>query len=516
MSTTTHSHKNRNWSFFSDAGKGEHTAQSDLNSRGSSLDLGLLKLRSQQAQSHSVSEQVSERRKCLKRSAAELVDRSDELARMVAAHRHCTQAEALATELIPLLDAAKFLTKNATRLLAPKRLGTSGRPSWLTGVESEVHRQPLGLILVIAPGNYPLYLAGVQVLQALAAGNAVWIKPAPGALELMLSFREALIRGGFSPDLIQVLPESAEAARAAIDAGVDKVVFTGSAETGRKILAQLAPRLTPAIMELSGCDAVFLRTDADVNLAAKAIRFGLTLNRGATCIAPRRIFVPRQLLGDFTRALCKELKSADPIRLGVDGTKRWLPWVKEAMAEGAFVVSGTVHADHATAPLVLSATQPEMKVLRDDTFAPVACIVTVDSDKEALAANSQCPFALSASVFGRDPKSARRFADQIRAGSVIVNDLIAPTADPRLPFGGVGQSGFGVTRGAEGLLEMTTPKVVISNRSRVRMHYKPFREADAPLFQSLLQLCHGRSLGQRFRALLKTISAVRNQPRTPR
>jgi acyl-CoA reductase-like NAD-dependent aldehyde dehydrogenase len=380
-------------------------------------------------------------------------------------------------------------------------------------VESEVHRQPLGLVMVIAPGNYPLFLGAVQVLQALAAGNAVWIKPAPGAAKLMISFRDALVRAGFVADLIQVLPESVEATQAAIDTGVDKVVFTGSAETGRHILARLAPRLTPAIMELSGCDAVFLRVDADLDLAARAICFGLTLNRGATCIAPRRIFVPRQLLGNFTRALLKELKAADSIHLGTGAIKRWLPWVKEALADGAFIVAGKLHSDHVTAPLVLSGTASEMKLLRDDSFAPVACLVTVDSEEEALTANSQCPFALSASVFGKDASEARQFAERIRAGSVIVNDLIAPTADPRLPFGGTGQSGFGVTRGAEGLLEMTSPKVVITNRSRMRMHYQPFREADTPLFQSLLRLSHSPSLIQKLRALFQTISIVRQQNR---
>ncbi len=479
-----------------------------------SPDFGMLKFRSLQAQAISALEPGSQRRSRLMHAVAELADHSDELARLVAEHRHCTAAEALATELIPLLDAAKYLAKNMNRILAPRRLGGAGRPGWLTGVTSEVQRQPLGLILVIAPGNYPLYLVAVQVLQALAAGNAVWIKPAPGASGLMQYFCDVLVRAGFRPELVHLLPDSVAAAQAAVDAGVDKVLFTGSADTGRRLLAQLAPHLTPAVMELSGCDAVFLLEDADLKLAARAIRFGLTLNHGATCIAPRRIFVPRKLLGAFNRALHQELKSADPIHLGVDASKRWLPWVKEALSEGAFVVAGTLYADHATAPVILSGARPEMKLMRDDTFAPVAGMVVVDSEEEALTANSQCPFALGASVFGRDANGARRFAGKVRAGSVIVNDLIAPTADPRLPFGGLGQSGFGVTRGPEGLLEMTAPKVIINNCSRFRMHYRPFREVDASLFQSLLQLSHGRSFLRRLRALFETISIVRKQSRT--
>lgn len=479
---------------------------------GTSLDFALLKLRAQQAQSRHATEAWTLRRRKLHRLHSLVVERAEVLAGLVAGHRGCTPAEALATELIPLADAVKFNARRFARLLAPKRLGTVDRPGWLIGVDSEVRRQPLGLILVIAPGNYPLYLAGVQSVQAIAAGNAVWLKPAPGAAEILSTFRELLVQAGFGPDLIQVLPESIEAGRAAIAAGVDKVVFTGSADTGRRVLEQLAPHLTPAVMELSGCDAVFLRHDADLELAARAVAFGLTINRGATCIAPRRVFVPRQHLAGFTQRLRDELASRRPINLDAGACQQWLPRVKDALGRGAFIVAGTLHAQRVTGPLVLGGVTPEMPLLQEDAFAPVAGIVAVHDDEEALVADARCTYALGASVFGRNRPAACQLAGRIRAGSVVINDLIAPTADPRLPFGGLGRSGFGVTRGAEGLLELTAPKVVISNRTRLRLHYRPFREEDTPLFRTLLELGHGASLRSRLLALLRALRLFRSSP----
>jgi acyl-CoA reductase-like NAD-dependent aldehyde dehydrogenase len=474
------------------------------------LDFGLLKFRSKQAQLVWEGTSARERRTILHAVRKTLVSEADTLAKLVASSRGCSQAEALATEILPLADGTKYLSKSFTHLLAPKRLGKRDRPGWLTGVDCEVHRQPLGLVLIISPGNYPLFLAAVQSLQALAAGNAIWIKPAPGTSGLIKKFRDVLVMSGVDKDLVQLLPDTIEATEAAIQAGVDKVVFTGSAETGRKILSQLAPRLTPAVMELSGCDSVFVRPDADLQRATEAIRFGLTLNNGRTCIAPKRIFVPRRLLAGFSQKIREGLSTATPIHLAPEKCRPWLSWVKEALADGAFIISGTLHSNRIDGPMILGGATPEMRLLKGDTFAPVASIVAVDSDSEALSANELCPFSLSASVFGTDLNAARRLAGQIRAGSVLVNDLIAPTADPRVPFGGIGESGFGTTRGNEGLLEMTTPKVVITNRSRFRMHYRDLTEEDTPLFHALLRMSHGPSWRDRGLALLSALSLFKN------
>ena len=144
----------------------------------------------------------------------------------------------MTAEVLPLAEACRFLEREAGKVLAARRLGRRGRPLWLAGVRSEIHREPLGVILIIGPGNYPLLLPGVQLIQALAAGNAVLLKPGIGGTAApRRRCAELVVRAGFDPQLVALLPESSEAARCAIAARPDKVLFTGSAATGEKILA---------------------------------------------------------------------------------------------------------------------------------------------------------------------------------------------------------------------------------------------------------------------------------------
>ena len=195
-------------------------------------------------------------------------------------------------------------------------------------MEAEVRREPLGLVLVIAPSNYPLFLPGVQTLQALAAGNAVLWKPGRGGRRAAEAFA-ASPPGPASPAaVLTVLPESPRPRGEAIAAGVDKVLLTGSAATGREVLAELARRLVPATMELSGCDALFVLPGADLDRVARAVRFGLTLNGGATCIAPRRVFVPQDLARELEKRINLPLGPETLTITSVSGTA-------EALAEAA-------------------------------------------------------------------------------------------------------------------------------------------------------------------------------------
>ncbi|HEY0565423.1 MAG TPA: aldehyde dehydrogenase family protein, partial [Terriglobales bacterium] len=170
----------------------------------------------------------------IRRFRHSLASTAAEVSLLVAAVRSTSPREALTSEVIPLFSACKFLERNAVRSLGRrKQAGTA--PMWLRGVEVEIEREPFGVVLVIAPGNFPLFLAGVQVLQALVAGNAVLWKPAPGTTEVVERMDSLLITAGFPPGLVQVLSEENEGVETAIDAGVDKVFVTGSLNTGREV-----------------------------------------------------------------------------------------------------------------------------------------------------------------------------------------------------------------------------------------------------------------------------------------
>jgi acyl-CoA reductase-like NAD-dependent aldehyde dehydrogenase len=322
----------------------------------------------------------------------------------------------------------------------------------------------------------------------------------------MRALAQMLRASGLDPCLFRVLPEPASAAKQAIEAGVDKVVLTGSAGTGRAVLADLAPRLVPAAMELSGCDAVFVLDDADLGLTARAVIFALCLNDGATCIAPHRLFVSPRVAGRLEGRLAGLAAQAPPLEVPAERAEYAARLVAEAVAQGARVVAGRAEPDDISSPVILGDATPQMRLLQEDVFAPVLSIVPVESTEAALRADEHCPYALGASVFG-GRRAAARLAERIRAGCVVVNDIVVPTADPRVAFGGRDRSGFGVTRGAEGLLEMTAVKSVVVQRSGWHPHLRGGFEEAEDLLRLYLAAAHGRSLARRLRALWGLVRA---------
>jgi acyl-CoA reductase-like NAD-dependent aldehyde dehydrogenase len=467
------------------------------------------------AQSNWARESTAERLRLFRQLRRLMVRDSSRLAESSARLRGRYSAESFSAELLPLVDACRFLEREAARVLAPRRLGWRTRPLWLSGITTEIRREPVGMVLIIGPGNYPLLLPGVQALQALAAGNAVLIKPAPGCTEPMRLFVELLVESGFDPALVILLPQTIAAARTVLESGIDKVLFTGSAATGEKILAQLAPLLIPATMELSGSDAVLIRADADLDLAVRALAFGMRLNAGETCIAPRRIFVVRTVESEFEGRMASAFAPADSVALTAAVAARLLPLLKEALRAGAHLVAGQITNDGSIrAPIVLAGVTPELQLLREDIFSPVLCLVSVADDREAVARANDCPYALGASVFTRDEVAGKRLASEIKAGVVCLNDLIVPTADARVPFGGRGRSGFGVTRGAEGLLELTAPKVMTVSRSRFRPAFDAPRRGDELLFALYLRFIHLPGLVSRAQALVHLLWQLAGRRRT--
>ncbi len=422
--------------------------------------------------------------------------------------------EALTAEVLPLAEACRAMEKHAGRVLSPRRVGGLGRPIWLWGVSAEVRRDPWGVILVIGPGNYPLFLPGVQVLQALVAGNAVIVKPGLAGSAAAVSLAGLLVRAGLEPDLVSVLPEEPAAALAAIDAGPDKVLFTGSAATGQHVLATLAPKLIPATMELGGHDAAVVRADADLDLVVRALEFGTLLNGGATCLAPRRVVVDHKVATELEGRLAQSFAARASIVLEGTAAASAFAAVSAALEQGAHVLAGTCDVDgRLTAPLIVGGVSPRSRLWAEDFFLPVVSICVVDGDAEALAVANQCPYGLGASVFSRDEDAARRVAAGLVAGVVTINDVVVPTADARLPFGGRRRSGYGVTRGPEGLLELTVPKVVTISRGRRRLAWEPPQAGDAEFFAAYLNLAHGDRWRRRLEWLPRLLRAARARRR---
>jgi acyl-CoA reductase-like NAD-dependent aldehyde dehydrogenase len=240
----------------------------------------------------------------------------------------------------------------------------------MRGVVAETQRQPLGLVLIIAPSNYPLFLPGAQLLQALVAGNAVLLKPGAGGLAAASMLAALWAQAGGDASLARVLPETLETAALAIDHGVDNVVLTGSTETGAQVLAALAQHLTPAAMELSGCDAALVRPDANLELVASALAFSLRLNGGATCIAPRRVFVYPPLSQPLEQRLVEQARELGPFVVDARAYAFAQQLTQQACEQGARLLCGGFEGDARMRPIVLADVTPAMELLHTDVLAP--------------------------------------------------------------------------------------------------------------------------------------------------
>ncbi len=455
------------------------------------------------------------RRRCriLAAVAAEICDSSQQLIAACASDQRSDPVETISSELIPLCAALKFLGREGPSILAPRRVGAAGRPSWLWGVRSTVHRQPLGRVLILGTWNYPLLLPGVQIAQALAAGNRVELKPAIGTEPASRILADCFYAAGISDDALTVLDSDTASAQAAIDRGVDLIVLTGAAETGAKVLQQAAPTLACSIMELSGCDAVIVLPGHDRGRLIDAIRFGLCFNGGATCIGPRRLMVCGDDEPEVGAALVETLAEVPEMIVHSTARQAAAELIVDALETGASDLTGRFDADllrdqGRMPPLVLDGVTQDHAIAAADVFAPVISLMSVSGIGDAIDLVNRCPYRLAAGVFG-PVAEARSVAQRLDVGTVTINDLIAPTADPRLPFGGRGRSGFGVTRGREGLLAMTTAKVIATRRGRFLPHLQPRRSADEAVLHGLLHGSYGGSWSKRLDGLRRIVRGVK-------
>jgi acyl-CoA reductase-like NAD-dependent aldehyde dehydrogenase len=431
--------------------------------------------------------------------------------------------ETLGGDVLPFAEACRYLERRAARLLAPRRVSSGTRPLWMFGQVDTIHRRPRGVVGIIGTWNYPLFLNGVQIVQATTAGNAVVWKPSEVAPSSATALYRLVERAGFPEGLVQCMEASREGGPALAEADIDHVVFTGHADTGRRLAKRLGERLISSTLELSGCDAEFVLEDADVELAARAAWFGATVNRGQTCIAVRRAFVQRANYPAFCQHVRALSASPQPVQLALPAAAdQATRLVREAVASGARLACEPPPTDQAVAPgtftpAALLDAKPDMAVCREAAFAPVLAVIPYDDLEDAMNMEAQCPYALGASVFTRTASRADAIAARLRTGVVAVNDVVATIAHPGTPFGGRGVSGWGVTQGPDGLLEMTIPQVVSHKSGRYRPHYDMSFDVAAgrsktshgDLMRGLLESGHSPTMSGKMRGWRRLFSAVR-------
>lgn len=428
-----------------------------------------------------------------------MTSRAEELAELVRAETGKPTGDAM-LEIVLAVDHLAWATKHAPKVLKRRNVNPG---LLMSNHAATVEYLPFGVIGVIGPWNYPVFTPMGSIAYALAAGNAVVFKPSeytPGVGEwLAHSAAEAV---GI-PGLFEVVTGFGATGGALVDAGVDKIAFTGSTATGKKIMAAAAETLTPVLIECGGKDAMLVDADADLDAAADAATWGAMSNAGQTCVGVERVYVHEDVYDDFVDKVVAEASEVEagtgdgadigPITMPaqLDIIRRH---ISDALARGGRALVGGEGAveDRYVRPTVLVDVPEDCSAVTDETFGPTVTIAKVADMDEAVELANASRYGLGATVFSkaRGPELARR----LRSGMTAVNSVISFAGVPGLPFGGVGDSGFGRIHGPDGLREFTRPKAVARQRMKAPLTLTTFHRGPGTdkAVKKLIGVLHGR------------------------
>ena len=430
-------------------------------------------LRAKVAQPQWQAKPVAERIAVLRKFQQLLHDRRDDVARLICREAGKPAAEALATEVLVVLDAAQFCLRTAHNFLRDQPL-PHGNIAMKTK-RGKLVREPYGVVGIVSPWNYPFSIPAAETLAALVTGNAVVLKPSEFTPLIALELQRLLHAAGLHTDMMQVVIGEGPIGAALVESPVDKLIFTGSVATGKRVGEAAARRLLPVVLELGGKDPMIVLEDADLEIATSGALWGAFMNAGQTCLSVERCYVHRSLYEPFVE-MCRDKIARLRVGNGIQSEVEIGPMIHErqlkivedqvndAVQRGARLVVGgkrlTELGPNFYSPTLLADVSNDMRVMQEETFGPVLPVAPFDSDDDAVRLANDSDFGLAASVWTRDRKRGEAIARKIKAGTVMLNDMISCFGIAEAPHGGFKQSGIGRSHGELGLQEMVQTKYV--------------------------------------------------------
>ncbi len=441
------------------------------------------------------------RRDRLQAWKALIARRADQLTELMHVENGKPHEDAL-LEILLATDHLDWAARNAEKLMKPRRVSST---PLLADHSSELEYTPVGVVGVIGPWNYPVHTPMGSISYALAAGNAVVFKPSEYTPAVGLYLAELFAEVVDTEPVLQVVTGLGETgASLCRNPGIDVLAFTGSAATGRKVMAACAENLTKVVMECGGKDAMIVDADADLEKAAEAALWGGCANSGQTCAGVERVYVHDEVYEPF---LAEVTRQANGLRAGDDAEADYGPitmpsqmdiirrHLTDALERGARAVVGGIESirDPFVDPVVVVDVPNDAPLMTEETFGPIVPVVRVPDVDEAIRLANDSPYGLGATVFSRG--RGMEIARSLDCGMVSVNSVLRFAGVPSLPFGGRGESGFGRIHGEDGLKEFTQPRAI--TRRRMTLPGMEFASFERPewLFKvadQMMKVLHGR------------------------
>lgn len=471
---------------------------------------------------------IKERVAVLRRFQRNLAERRDEIAELISREAGKPTVEALTTEVLVVLDAAGFCIRNGHSFLRDEPVSHGNLVMKLK--RGRLVREPYGVIGIIAPWNYPFSTPAIETLGGLVLGNAVVLKPSEFTPLVALEFQKLLHAAGLNPDLLQVLIGAGPVGGELLEADIDKVIFTGSVATGKRIAEAAAKRLLPVVLELGSKDPMIVLEDADLEVASSGAVWGAMMNCGQTCLSIERCYVQRSVYEKFLE-LCRTKVEKLRVGEGLNSEVEMGPLiherqlrtvedhVKDAVARGARLLTGgrrlTELGPNFYAPTLLADVTRDMRIMQEETFGPALPVAPFDTDDEAVRMANDSEFGLAASVWTTNRKRGEALAARIKAGTVMVNDAITGFGISEAPHGGFKQSGIGRTHGKLGLAEMVQVKYLdVDLLPRMpKVWWYGYGKVFQQQMSGFLDMLFGSAMGARLKGAWAAAGALRRKNR---
>ncbi len=437
-----------------------------------------------------------------------IANKADELASLISEEVGKPLPEAYLSELCGPLDTCVWLAENCERLLADQPMPLAN--PLLSSKQSIIAFEPLGVVGIISPWNYPFAIPTMTALMAIMVGNTVLIKPSEKSPLIGIKIGELFLEAGFPPGVVQILTGDGSTGKILSRTNLSKLIFTGSVEGGSALMAQASARLTPVTLELGGKDAAIVLPDAPIDWTARGLVWGAFTNAGQACASVERVYIVK---GKNTDKLIDSIVSmTSKLKLGpaTDAMTDVGPLIDQSqldhvvrqvdeavLGEAKCLTGGHARTDLGGfffEPTVITGVNQQMKIMREETFGPVMPILVVDSEDQAVELANDSEYGLTATVWAGKLNRAECVARDLNVGTVLINDCLFSHATPQLPWGGIKKSGFGKGHSIFGLQDLCNIKHISIDAAggAHRVWWYPYSKSKIKMAQGGIQLLHGK------------------------